>query len=169
MSTDAEFIQIVDAKMAEAARLSGKWLKCRPGCTQCCYGPFEITPLDASRLRKGMSLVDVGTAGNVQRRAQEYMKGYKPNKYDDKPCPALNPDTGRCDLYEWRPITCRTFGPPALNEGGALSVCELCFDGATDEEIAACYVDPDPDGLEAELLAKKSSNGFTIVAKALVY
>ena len=29
---------------------------------------------------------------------------------DDVPCPALDPETGGCDLYAARPITCRTFG-----------------------------------------------------------
>src|SRR5690242_261004 len=44
---DRAFIQIVDAATAEAARRSGPWLACRPGCTQCCIGPFPITQLDA--------------------------------------------------------------------------------------------------------------------------
>ena len=26
-------------------------------------------------------------------------------------CPALDPATGRCDVYEWRPMTCRAFWP----------------------------------------------------------
>ena len=33
-------------------------------------------------------------------------------------------------------------------------MCELCYEGASDEEIAACAVDPDPNGLERTLLAE---------------
>ena len=42
---DRSLIQIVDAALAEAARKSGAWLVCRSGCTECCMGPFSITPL----------------------------------------------------------------------------------------------------------------------------
>ena len=27
---------------------------------------------------------------------------------NDEPCPGLDPDTGGCDLYDARPMTCRT-------------------------------------------------------------
>jgi Fe-S-cluster containining protein len=70
---------------------------------------------------------------------------------NDEPCPALDPVTGNCELYESRPMTCRVFGPPVRSEDG-LGVCELCFHGATNEEIAACEMKPDPDDLESGLL-----------------
>ncbi len=86
---------------------------------------------------------------------------------NDEPCPVLDPETGLCDLYEARPMTCRTFGPPVRSEGG-LGVCELCFQGATDTEIAACEMAADPDDLESKLLAKlekaRGSRGQTIIA-----
>src|SRR5512146_2180364 len=97
MAGDAQLIQIVDAAMAEAARKAGPWLACRPGCAECCIGPFEITTLDAQRLREGLQAID---------RAVNYVED------DSAPCPVLDPDTRTCDLYAWRPITCRTFGPP---------------------------------------------------------
>ncbi len=70
---------------------------------------------------------------------------------DDEVCPALDPQTGTCDLYAWRPMTCRTFGPPVRSgpEQG-LAVCELCYHGASDEQIAACEMVPDPENLEAK-------------------
>jgi Fe-S-cluster containining protein len=91
---------------------------------------------------------------------------------NDEPCPALDPSTGMCDLYEFRPMTCRTFGPPVRSgsEGG-LGVCELCYHGATDEEIAACEMVPDPDGLEPQLVRevekRTGKEGNTIVAFCL--
>lgn len=89
---------------------------------------------------------------------------------NDEPCPALDLETGKCELYESRPMTCRTFGPPVLNEDG-LGVCELCYHGASDEEIAACEMKSDPDDLEAVLLkeVEESSGvrGNTIVAFCL--
>jgi Fe-S-cluster containining protein len=89
---------------------------------------------------------------------------------NDEPCPALDPETGTCDLYESRPMTCRTFGPPVRSEEG-LGVCELCFHGASDAEIAACEMIPDPDDLESTLLERleeaTGTRGETIVAFAL--
>jgi len=90
---------------------------------------------------------------------------------NDEVCPVLDPATGTCDLYAARPMTCRTFGPPVKNAEGGLAVCELCFHGATDEEIAACEMVPDPDGLEDrlldELLTKTGAHGQTIITYAL--
>ena len=148
-SGDAALIQIVDAALAEAARLSGPWLVCRPGCTQCCLGPFAINQLDARRLRQGLAALEVSDrerAARVRERARAYTES------DDEPCPVLDPSTGHCDLYAARPLTCRTFGPPVRCGSDEVGVCELCFGGATDDEIAACEVEIDPEGLESELL-----------------
>jgi Fe-S-cluster containining protein len=73
-------------------------------------------------------------------------------RHADRPCPALEPGTGLCLLYDHRPVSCRTFGPPVRIGGADLPPCELCFTGATAAEIAACRVEPDPEGLENRLL-----------------
>ena len=87
-----------------------------------------------------------------------------------KSCPVLDPETGLCELYESRPLTCRRFGPPVRSEDG-LGVCELCYHGASDEEIAACEMEVDPDDLEGKLLENIESNtgarGQTIISFAL--
>jgi Fe-S-cluster containining protein len=92
---------------------------------------------------------------------------------NDEPCPVLDPETGACDLYASRPLTCRVFGPPVRSgsEDG-LGVCELCFQGASAEEIAACEMQVDPDNLEPKLLAEledaSGARGKTIVAFVLL-
>src|SRR5215470_15324929 len=196
-AADQQLVQIVDAALAEAERKSGAWLVCRPGCTQCCYGPFPISQLDAARLQEGMrelEATDPVRAARVRDRARESVGRLAPNFpgnpntgilaedegaearfadfADDEPCPALDPATGMCDLYSFRPMTCRTFGPPVRSgpEGG-LGVCELCYHGASDKEIAACEMKPDPDGLEQTLVeeAEQSAgvHGNSIVAFVL--
>jgi Fe-S-cluster containining protein len=89
---------------------------------------------------------------------------------NDEPCPALDPTTGNCELYESRPMTCRVFGPPIQSEDG-LGVCELCFQGASDKEIAACEMKPDPDDMESVLLEelekRTGARGNTIIAYCL--
>jgi Fe-S-cluster containining protein len=192
-AADQHLVQIVDAAFADSARRSGEWLVCRPGCTQCCYGPFAINQLDAARLRQGLEELtkrDSKRAARVRARAQdswnrlsakfpgdivsgileesEEAEARFAGFADEEPCPALDPQTGMCDLYAHRPMTCRTFGPPVRSgpEGG-LGVCELCYHGANDEEIAACEMVPDPDNLEEKLLRDMDAEGNTIVAFCL--
>jgi Fe-S-cluster containining protein len=194
-SRDSGLIQIVDAAMAEAARRSGPWLVCKLGCTQCCIGPFPITQLDVRRLRRGLAELqtsDPERAGRVVKRAREYVarvsndfpgdpatgwlgEGEEAEQRfatfaDDEPCPALDPETGGCELYTARPMTCRTFGPPMRGDDG-LVVCELCYEGASESEIERCEVNPDPDGAERTLLDEleqtNGKTGETIVAFCL--
>jgi len=67
-------------------------------------------------------------------------------------------------------MTCRVFGTPVESEDG-LGVCELCYHGASEAEIAACEMKPDPDNLEGDLLERIESNtevrGNTIIAFCL--
>ena len=177
---DAELIQIVDAALAEAARKAGSWLACRPGCFECCIGPFAINQLDAARLRRGLvelAASDPRRAGRVRRRARKaagrMTRDYPGNTparvlaedgaAENVPCPALDPETGTCDLYAARPLTCRTFGPPVRCASGALAICELCFQGASEEEIERCVVE-----LDAEVLAEvEGADAELTVASAL--
>jgi Fe-S-cluster containining protein len=186
---DAQLVQIVDAATADAARRSGSWLKCAPGCSQCCVGAFAISQLDAVRLRDGLSALDntdPHRAAAVLRRAQDAVARLAPEFpgdprtgtldpdqseqfelfANDEPCPVLDPATGLCDLYAARPMTCRVFGPPLQTEEG-LGVCELCFVGASSEEIAACAVHLDCEPIESEQHAAGAS-GSTIVTWALL-
>jgi len=196
-AADQKLIQIVDAALADAARKSGDWLACRKGCTQCCFGVFAISQLDAVRLQKGLNDLkssDPKRAARVRKRAQDAVarlsatfpsnpktgilgededaEAALADFANDEPCPALDPATGACDLYAARPMTCRTFGPPIRSgEEGGLAVCELCYHGASDQQIAECEMVPDPDNLEETLIAaaekKTGKRGNTIVAWGL--
>ena len=128
-----DLVQIVDAALAEAVHKAGAWLACRPGCTDCCIGSFPISDGDASRLRLGLAGLDPEHAARIRQRANAFT--------EDDFCPALDPETGLCELYGSRPITCRTFGPPLHFPDEGLGVCEVCFEGASESEIAACAVE----------------------------
>lgn len=139
---ERELIQIVDAALAEAAAKCGAWLVCRPGCWDCCRGPFEISQPDALRLQNGLAELerrDSDRAARLRKRARAALP--LAGTDHDEPCPALDPVTGTCELYESRPLTCRLFGPPFRWNGNQPGICELCFEGAGDAEIAACAVE----------------------------
>jgi Fe-S-cluster containining protein len=192
---DGKLVQIVDDALADAERRSGEWLICKPGCTPCCIGVFAIDQLDVLRLQEGLAQMradDPKRVARVRQRAQESIvrigaefpgdlatgllgdddeAAARFEEFADfEPCPALDPERGTCDVYQWRPITCREFGPPVRADGG-LGVCELCYHGATPDEIATCEMDlHEANALQAELVAdleKSGTRGKTIVAFAL--
>lgn len=193
---DSELVQIMDARLAQAARRAGDWLACRLGCTQCCYGAFAINALDALRLDAGMAVVraeDPARARAIEARARDWIAVYgadfpgdavsgllgdsdeERERFEefanDAPCPALDPATGRCDVYAWRPMACRVFGPPVRMAGAdgdeGLGHCELCFVGADPEQVAACEMAV-PHDVEARLLEEVGSRRETVVAFAVV-
>jgi Fe-S-cluster containining protein len=191
-SGDAELVQIVDAALADAVRRAGPMLVCKPGCTPCCHGAFAIGPLDALRLQAGMDALretEPALAVEVETRAKAWIAehGAFPGSVEsgllgdsdaererfeefanEAACPALDPQSGRCDLYDWRPMTCRVFGPPVrMGAGDALGHCELCFQGASEAEVAACEMGV-PHALEAELLQEIGEAAETVVAFALL-
>jgi Fe-S-cluster containining protein len=188
---DQILVQIMDRAFADAARRAGSWLECRRGCTQCCHGAFVVNALDAARLRAGMNALRAadyprfevvqqralawifahqadfpGDSGSgVLGRGEEEQERFEEFANDDA-CPALDPLTGSCDLYAWRPMTCRVFGPPVQMEAG-IGCCELCFVGASEEQIAACAMEV-PHAFEEKLLALDESRDETVVAFALL-
>ena len=137
-------IQIVDAALASAALRAGTHLFCHPGCSPCCHGVFEITPLDAQRLREGLLRAEIEEPAKARRlhsriaAARQHLAPFLPGdprtgillEHEDSeaqielfeeafhadPCPILDPATQTCDLYAHRPVLCRTFGPPIRND-----------------------------------------------------
>jgi len=190
-------IQIVDAALASAVERSGSHLVCRPGCSQCCYGVFPIAQQDATRLQEGLALAAPEKAASIRGRVLKSLNQLDPwfpgdlasgilsqdhesailfeEFANDEPCPVLDPATGTCDLYEHRPILCRTFGPPMSTPGDEgetnLGTCELCFIHATNDQIIAAQLDPTiPDVEVASNLAfdlAHHTHGETLVAYAL--
>ena len=124
-----KLIQIVDAALAEAARKGGDWVVCRPGCCECCVGVFPISQSDALRLREGLRNSQPSIPNARPACPDAHADSYNPisllifpatrhaefsaktpnRKHvsrvlpSDDPCPALDPETGTCDLYAWRP------------------------------------------------------------------
>jgi Fe-S-cluster containining protein len=196
MQHRSDLVQIVDAAVADAYRRGGTHLVCHPGCSQCCIGVFPIAHEDAARLREGLTLLeqsDPAKAARIHHRVAQSLTRLDPwfpgnlttgilnenheaailfeEFANDEPCPVLNLDHGTCDLYDHRPILCRTFGPPMRTDENNLATCELCFIHATTEEIAACELDPTIPAQEAAsneaFNAAHNLHGQTLIAYAL--
>ena len=193
---DSRLTEFVDAILAGAAKRAGAALACRVGCTECCIGPFPINALDALRLRRGFERLrsrDPRRAARLRERARRAAAALAPDfpgdsatglladderardaffrRHEALACPALDPETGACELHEYRPISCRTFGPPVRVEGLPLPPCRLCFRGASARRIEACRVEVDCAALEEPMLPRAESvaalPGETIIVFAL--
>ena len=72
-------------------------INCEPGCAQCCTAGLTLLPVEAAfietALRNGAS-------------SGSFLGRMSPSH-----CPCLN-SAGRCDIYEHRPMVCRTHGLP---------------------------------------------------------
>ncbi|HXK58935.1 MAG TPA: YkgJ family cysteine cluster protein [Acidobacteriota bacterium] len=181
---DRALIREVDRRIESASRAAGDRLACKPGCTMCCIGLFTINLLDAFRLARGLAALeaaDPGRAAAVRQRAGEVIRlvgrefpgdpetGWLDDdeksldsfvaRFSEVACPALDPATGLCDLYEHRPMVCRTFGLPILHDSEKLPHCSLCFRNCSKEEIENYRVEPDPEALENAILCELWNDG----------
>lgn len=179
----------LDAAFDEARRRAGDRLTCAPGCDACCHGPFPITALDRDRLRRGLAALDPARAAAIRERARQAIAtlrdgfpgdpdsgrpGSDVERLDaffaghaELPCPVLDPASGRCELYDFRPVACRLHGPPLRFRGGSSPHCHLCFVGSSADEVERCRVDVDPRGDEGALL-RGERDWATLIAWAVV-
>jgi Fe-S-cluster containining protein len=156
-----------------------------------------VNLLDARRLQRGLEVLalrDPERAEAVRRRAGRAVKRLARDfpgdpstglfggdeeaeegfcaRHGARRCPALDPATGRCDVYEWRPLACRTMGPPVRLGGVNLAACPYCFGPASPEEVEHCRAVLDPEGREDVLLdaleAREDRRGETIIPFALL-
>ena len=189
---DRDLLASVQGSLSQAEAALQDRLDYGRGCPRCCYGPFPINALDARRLRRGLAALaasDPERAGAIVRRARRsaalFAAGFPGTAgrlseddgaveafclgFGTEACPALDTATGRCELYEWRPLACRTYGPPVRIGSQELPPCEWCFAGSLEEarRVAAVI---DPEEREADLLDRLEAEGDpgeTVIAFAL--
>lgn len=191
---DRRLLALVDAVTGPTAVASGDHLACHAGCSPCCFGPFAITQLDAWRSKDGVRELTVREperADAVQRRSTAAVAeqaswfpsdgvGIFVDEVDESrfyaffaaaPCPALDPDTGGCTVYAWRPIVCRTYGPPIRISGKDWPPCPLCFKAATPEEVEMAGGQLDVGAIEQLMMETAEHHtgrrGMTTVAFAI--
>ncbi len=128
-ATVARVVELAGSAMSATSRLAEGLLArapegsvaCRAGCDHCCYQVVGITPPEAfaifehlERTRSEQELVEL--ANHV---AELYEKGRgKPSAErfsPDHPCAFLEVASGRCTIYEARPLSCR--GMNSLDAG----------------------------------------------------
>ncbi len=154
-------LETVDTWFNRCIESSGRHIQCRPGCSKCCRGLFDITLLDAFFLRQGFDQLPAELRQSIQVKARarlaelqrlwpDFAEPYTLNHMPDEkwtempeddltPCPLLG-DDGRCLVYAYRPMTCRLHGLPNIDCSGESfsdEWCTLNFTGAEPLDMEA--------------------------------
>lgn len=114
-------------------------VKCKPSCCDCCFALFDLTFIEALYInhkfnqeipadQKEKLLESANRADRkvykIKRQAAKDFNAGKKNEVDILAemglervrCPMLN-KKDHCDIYDFRPITCRLYGVPTAIEG----------------------------------------------------
>ncbi|PTL80707.1 YkgJ family cysteine cluster protein [Vitiosangium sp. GDMCC 1.1324] len=123
----------VDTFFTRVQSRHGSAMQCKAGCTACCHVRLSVTALEASVIREGLAGLPEEERVRLAHRAKQGAPGA---------CPALEAD-GRCAIYTWRPLVCRSHGVPIRHREPdgetSVSACEKNF------EAGAGLPDVSPD------------------------
>lgn len=137
-----QLLERLDRWFAETRERHPGVIPCRPGCTACCHGPFDISLADVRLLSAGLAQLDPAVREQVRQRGQallERVHALEPGwttPYDvraldeerfdrltealaEVPCPLLD-EQGSCLAYAHRPMVCRLIGLPMMTAEGEL-------------------------------------------------
>jgi len=149
-----------------AARTVPGEVACRSGCFGCCVGLFDISLPEAALVRAGVARLTAVDREDVLRRARRIVEEtaaafpgdartglLDPERSEDadddyfavvadRACPMLELPSGRCRIYEERPVTCRTYGFAWASDGAVFHPpCGLNLPGAPGERQLETAVD----------------------------
>lgn len=114
MSRLGELHAKVDGFFARVEARHGEDMQCGTGCSDCCHVSLTITEVEAGAIRDLVA----GWPADRRRGLADQGPGER--------CAALDA-TGRCKIYEARPIVCRSHGAPIRMRRDSLPVIESCF------------------------------------------
>jgi hypothetical protein len=122
--------QQVDSAFARALAAQPRAFACRAGCRRCCHADLTLFGVEADRVAAALARLPTVTRQAAARRAER-----------GEHCALLSPRSGRCLVYEERPIVCRAFGLATLFEG-VVTWCPLNFSDEAPRRDLVLELDP---------------------------
>lgn len=133
-----ELVEIVDKAFDRVKNQNEDLVKCKSGCSDCCHALFDLTLVEAIYINyRFLELFEASKREEIIERANNAdRKIYKIKRQAHKAlekgenevkilsdigaervrCPLLSKEE-RCELYKYRPITCRVYGIPTSIQG----------------------------------------------------
>jgi Fe-S-cluster containining protein len=104
----------IDSLCSGITAALGDQITCSAGCSSCCTS-ITIFPVEAAAMREALDALPEEQAAAIKAHVASHADGER--------CPLLHQH--RCQLYEVRPIICRTHGLPITytSEGTRFSDC----------------------------------------------
>lgn len=139
----------VDAFFARVTARHGAEMRCAAGCSACCHDRLTITSVEADVLRAHVAAMSEPARAALRASLDRTDR-----------CAALD-DAGRCQVYDARPLVCRSHGVPIRTARGHLPVITACHLNFTAAGPAAADPDCilDQTTLSATLLALDQLHG----------
>ncbi len=138
-------VKLADQAFQRVSTEYPEHVKCRSGCADCCHALFDLTLIEALYINQKFNETYQGPQreallekanrldrqiARIKRQAGQDLQNGKPERDILRElaamrvrCSLLN-DRDLCDLYEFRPLTCRFYGIPTAI-GGAGHTCGL--------------------------------------------
>jgi len=125
-----ELYQLVEETVALLRSRFPQEIACKPGCADCCSAVFDVSLIEAVNIAHHFKELAPATQQKIGGRAEKAMDEWQalfagptdPAQARIR-CPLLGADN-LCQLYQARPVNCRTYGVPTVINGAA-HVCGL--------------------------------------------
>ena len=136
--TYEEIVVTVDSAFATVQKRHGDCVKCKAGCADCCHALFDLTLIEAIYINHQFNRIYTGdekerlleNANQYDRKVMKIKRQAQKDQENGKNeteilgilalqrlrCPLLD-EKDRCELYKFRPITCRVYGVPTSIAG----------------------------------------------------
>lgn len=95
----------VEDKFEEIATRHQKHIFCQKGCHQCCAPDLSVSPVEKEAIRQFLN--------DHPERIQNLRRIALENPHQGSRCRLLNAE-GACEIYEVRPLICRSHGVPIV-------------------------------------------------------
>ncbi len=124
LSTIEAFYRVIDELRKVATPLQGLQFACTAGCAQCCHTLVSLSATEAEGIREYLSRrpalfkrlraqIEAGIASWRKFMADRTDPNHDPDvlarDWAGQPCMFLNRESQECEIYEFRPIACRTY------------------------------------------------------------
>lgn len=138
-------VAMADNAFEKVRESHSECIKCKIHCSDCCHALFDLTLIEALYINHkvkeifgGEKKLKLEEKADIADRAvfklkKKAYKEFEGGKSEDEilkdmatkrlRCPLLN-EEDKCDLYQFRPITCRLYGIP-LSIGGKGHTCGI--------------------------------------------
>lgn len=131
-----EFLLKVGNLVNELVNQYQEEINCKINCCDCCNNLINISIIEASYLRMGFDI----SSDEIKNKILENISNLNDLiEHESLPktnivCPLLFKQ--KCLLYEYRPVVCRTFGLPMIDEKtGKIATCHKNFVSLRDKEM----------------------------------